>query len=99
MGRASRQKPSRLPEKLRQIRDVLGLSQDGILIRLKLEGIDRSTISAYELGLKEPPLPILLAYSRLVNIYLDVLADDNLDLPDELPSKRTSLGKRRKKPI
>lgn len=96
MGRASRQKPLRLPEKLRQIRDTLGLSQDGMLIRLKLEGIDRSTISAYELGLKEPPLPFLLAYSRTVNIYLDVLADDELDLPDELPSKRTSLGKRKK---
>jgi transcriptional regulator with XRE-family HTH domain len=98
MGRASRQKPLRLGEKLRQIRDALGLSQDGILIRLKLQDVDRSTISAYELGLKEPPLPTLLAYSRTVNIYLDVLADDELDLPDELPSKRTSLGKK-KKPV
>ena len=97
MGREARRRPDRLPEKLKQIRSVLGLSQDGMVIRLKLQDdIDRSAISAYELGLKEPPLYVLLAYSRSVNVYMDVLADDNLDLPDELPSKKPSLGKRRK---
>lgn len=97
MGRNSRHKPNRLPEKLRQIREALGLSQDGMLIRLRLNdlSINRSHISNYELGVNEPPLVVLLAYARTVNVYLDVLADDELDLPDELPSKRTSLGKRR----
>lgn len=98
MGRASRHKPKKLADKLRQIREALSLSQDGMLIRLKLKdvSIKRSDISNYELDINEPPLIVLLAYSRTVNIYLDVLADDELDLPDELPSKRTSLGKKRK---
>jgi len=97
MGRATRPKPERLAEKLKQIRERLGLSQDGMLIRLKVAGMKRNSISGYELGQREPPLPILLKYARAANVYLDVLADDELDLPDELPSKKTSLGKRQKK--
>lgn len=97
MGKAPRPKPARLAEKLKQIRKALGLSQDGMLIRLKLnEHYDRSTIAAYELGNNEPPSMVLLAYARSVNIYLDVLVADELNLPDELPSKKTSLGKKRK---
>ncbi len=34
MGRASREKPARLAEKLLQIRTALGLSQNGMLRRL-----------------------------------------------------------------
>jgi transcriptional regulator with XRE-family HTH domain len=98
MGRRGRYRPERLSEKLKQIRESLGLSQDGMVIKLKLD-IKRNEISNYELGVNEPPLNVLLAYARSVNIYLDVLADDNLGLPDELPSKRTSLGKRIKKPV
>lgn len=96
MGTSARLKPDRLPEKLKRIREALGLSQDGILIRLKLQelGIDRSAISRYEIGLKEPALFVLLAYARAANVYLDVLADDNLDLPEHLPSAKTSLGKK-----
>ena len=97
MGKAPRPRPARLAEKLIKIRKELGLSQDGMLIRLKLNDYyDRSAIAAYELGNNEPPLMVLLAYARSVNIYLDVLVDDALDLPDEIPSKRTSLGKKRK---
>jgi transcriptional regulator with XRE-family HTH domain len=97
MGKAPRPKPERLAQKLKDIRKALGLSQDGMLIRLKLNGdYDRSAIAAYELGNNEPPSPILLAYARSVNVYVDVLIDDELDLPDELPSKKTSLGKKQK---
>jgi transcriptional regulator with XRE-family HTH domain len=82
---APRQKPERLAEKLRQIRLSLGLSQDGMLGRLGLaEDFFRSRISAYELGNREPPLPVLLKYARLVGVSTDVLIDDELDLPDKL---------------
>ena len=85
---APRQKPERLAEKLRQIRLALGLSQDGMLERLGLtEEFFRSRISAYELGNREPPLPVLLQYARLVGISTDVLIDDEMDLPAKLPSK------------
>ena len=80
-----RQKPERLAEKLKQIRLSLGLSQDGMLERLGLtEEFFRSRISAYELGNREPPLPVLLKYARLAAISTDVLIDDELDLPGKL---------------
>jgi transcriptional regulator with XRE-family HTH domain len=82
---APRQKPERLAEKLKQIRLSLGLSQDGLLERLGLaEDFVRSRISAYELGNREPPLPVLLRYARLVGISTDVLIDDEMDLPAKL---------------
>jgi transcriptional regulator with XRE-family HTH domain len=83
---APRQKPERLAEKLLQIRMALGLSQDRMLERLGLaDEFFRSRISAYELGNREPPLPVLLRYARLVGISTDVLIDDEMDLPKKLP--------------
>jgi DNA-binding XRE family transcriptional regulator len=95
MGRKKRYRPERLPEKLKQIRESLGISQEGMVIRLRLD-LKRNEISNFELGVNEPALDVLLAYARIVNIYLDVLADDNLNLPDKLPSSKTSLGKKRR---
>ncbi len=87
MGRAARLKPVRLAEKLKSIREKLGFSQGEIVLRLKLEesSISRSSIAGYELGMKEPPLPILLKYARLANVIVDVLIDDQLNLPDQIP--------------
>ena len=95
MGRASRERPLRLAEKLKQIREALGLSQDGILIKLGYQdsSINRSSISGYELGEREPPLLVLYAYSKLANIYLEVLVDDAYNLPDMIPSDERSFGK------
>jgi transcriptional regulator with XRE-family HTH domain len=88
MGRASRPRPRRLAEKLLQIRLALGVSQNGMLRVLGLEDrIFQGTLSGYELGTKEPPLPIVLAYARCVGISTDVLIDDDLDLPDNMPDK------------
>lgn len=87
MGRAARPKPDRLAEKLKEIREKLGFSQGEIVIRLKLgeSSISRSSIAGYELGIKEPPLPILLKYARLANVIVDVLIDDELNLPEQVP--------------
>jgi transcriptional regulator with XRE-family HTH domain len=88
MARSPRLKSARLPEKLVQIRLTLGLSQNEMLRRLELhEKLSRTTISAYELGTGEPPLPILLRYARLAGISTDVLIDDELDLPEKLPAR------------
>ena len=89
MGRSARPKPQRLPGKLLQIRLALGLSQNEMLVRLGLKGrLLRATVSGYEIGIIEPPLPTLLTYARLVGISTDVLIDDEMDLPDKLPAKR-----------
>lgn len=86
MGRGLRQRPARLERKLRQIRDALGVSQDGIIRRLGLaDEIYRDYISAYERGVREPPLPVLLRYARVAGVCVDVLIDDDLDLPARLP--------------
>jgi transcriptional regulator with XRE-family HTH domain len=88
MGSSPRPKPDRLPEKLLGIRQSLELSQDGMLARLGLdESHFRSAISGYELGTREPPLPVLLKYARVAGVCVDLLIDDELDLPAKLPAK------------
>jgi transcriptional regulator with XRE-family HTH domain len=88
MGRASRQTrhyPMRLGEKLLHIRTHLNLSQTGMLDRLgSPEGLLGTSISGYERGVREPPLLILLRYARLVRVNVEVLIDDELDLPASL---------------
>jgi transcriptional regulator with XRE-family HTH domain len=83
MGRSPRPKPERLGEKLLAIRLSLGFSQTQMLKNLGLK-IDHSAISGYEIGTREPPLPVLLRYARMVRISTDVLIDDELDLPARL---------------
>ena len=96
MGKASRPKPARLSEKLLRIRTSLGLSQNEIIARMGLnDSLMREEVSLFERGLREPPLQVLLEYSRAANVYLEVLADDELDLPDNLPSAKKSEGKKR----
>src|SRR5438067_6615497 len=98
MGRAARSKPIHLGEKLLRIRQALGLSQDRMVERLSAsDTLTSASISAYELGQREPTLGVLLEYAHMVNIYLDVLADDELDLPEKLPANPKSEGIRRKK--
>jgi transcriptional regulator with XRE-family HTH domain len=93
MSKGVRQKPERLAEKLRQIRMALGLSQSEMLRRLGAEEtISYTKISHYELGVREPPLPLLLAYARCAGISTDVLIDDELDLPAKLPARPKHRG-------
>ncbi|HEV2763351.1 MAG TPA: helix-turn-helix transcriptional regulator [Pyrinomonadaceae bacterium] len=97
MARSPRPKPARLPEKLLQIRLALNLSQGGMLSQLGLdEKLSRTTVSAYEVGTGEPPLPVLLDYARIANVWVDVLIDDELDLPAELPSAKKHEGVKRR---
>lgn len=83
MGRSHRKKPDRLAEKLLTIRKQIKLSQTEL--KEKLESSDypiyKGDISNYELGKSEPPLVILLRYARLANIAVEILIDDELDLP------------------
>lgn len=88
MGRATREKSVRLAEKLLQIRLALGLSQTGMLEQLGIgkKGY-RNYISDFENGKREPPLPVLLRYARLVGVSTDVLIDDEMDLPKRLAAR------------
>jgi transcriptional regulator with XRE-family HTH domain len=87
-----RKKPARLAEKLLTIRQLLNLSQDGIIRRLGLElEIERDYVSKYERGILEPTLNVLLAYARAISTtgqgeFLETLIDDKQDLPVKLPA-------------
>lgn len=85
MGSA-RPRPRRLAEKLLQIRQNLGLSQPEIVKRMGVaQMIHYTNISKYELDRNEPPLMILLAYAKLAQVHLEVIVDDDIDLPRKLP--------------
>jgi transcriptional regulator with XRE-family HTH domain len=89
--KASRQKPKHLGEKLRQIRLSLGLSQSEMLRRLEIEDEGyRNYISDFENDKREPPLPVLLRYARIANVWLDVLVDDELELSEKSPNVRAN---------
>jgi transcriptional regulator with XRE-family HTH domain len=87
MGHA-RQRPKRLAEKLLQIRLALDLSQTEMYRRLGVENeILYTRISDYELDKSEPTLMVLLRYARVAGVIVDVLIDDELDLPAKLPAR------------
>jgi transcriptional regulator with XRE-family HTH domain len=87
MGRSSRPRPQRLAAKLLRVREALGVSQAAMVELLAQQKVHPAHVSGYERGEREPPLPVLLRYARLAGVCLDVLVDDDLDLPARLPAK------------
>jgi transcriptional regulator with XRE-family HTH domain len=94
MGKKGRQEnPKRLGAKLISIRSDLALSQNEMLRYLGInEEYTREEISAYERGVRTPPLHILLKYSKAIRVWINVLIDDELDLPTGLPAQRMHGG-------
>ena len=92
-------RPTRLAEKLLQIRNALGLSQSEMYRRLGVEDlIPYTRISRFELDQLEPPLPVLLQYARVAGVAMEDLVDDELDLPAKLPGNVRHQGIKRKSP-
>lgn len=88
MGKASIKKPDGLAEKLLVVRKALNYSQTEMIKSLGFDNeITQSQISAFERGVRIPSLPVLLKYAQIAGVCVDVLIDDNLLLPDNLPSK------------
>lgn len=87
MGRSRRPRPTRLAAKLRQIRTALGLTQQQMFDRLgeTRTRLYRGHIGEYETGQRQPPLLVLLQYARVAGVYVDVLIDDDVELPEQLP--------------
>lgn len=96
MGRASRRKPERLAEKLLTIRRAFGLSQAEMVNRLGCgEELTANHISKFELGKNEPSLTVLLKYADEAGVWVDVLINDNLNLPARLPCAQKHAGIKR----
>lgn len=90
MGRSRPSRPERLPEKLVKIRRTLGLTQEQIYERIKSDKtpLHVGYIGSYETGEKLPSMLIVLRYARIAGIPMDVLVDDELDLPGKLKKSR-----------
>jgi transcriptional regulator with XRE-family HTH domain len=57
------------------------MSQGELVRQLGVQAlIDHTTISKYELDKNEPPLAILLAYSRLAGVPVETIIDDEAQL-------------------
>jgi transcriptional regulator with XRE-family HTH domain len=99
MSRGIRQKPTRLAEKLKEIRDKLGLSQNQMIRRMGFdEELTQAEVSAFERGIRLPPIPVLLEYARAANLYVDALINDDVGLPERLPSSKKNDGLERPSP-
>ena len=90
MGRSRRPKPARLAAKLLQIRTKLGLTQEEMLERLDYDKspLYASQISDFETGKREPPLLVLLQYARSARVPMELLVDDEMDLPERMLTRR-----------
>jgi transcriptional regulator with XRE-family HTH domain len=102
MPKGARRRPARLAEKLLRIRHQFEFTQEELKERIEQLGfvsdLDRVDVSDFERGRRDPDLLTLLSYARLTNVYLDVLVDDGLDLPEELPSPYKHEGTRHIEP-
>ncbi len=100
MGSARRPLPKYLPAKLLKIRQLLGLTQEQMAARLDHVKAppQPGQISRFEQGKREPSLSLLLEYARMAGVAMEVLVDDELDLPKTLPltsyTKRNAQSKR-----
>ena len=92
MGTKRRTQPKKLKIKLKTIRIRMEVSQQKMAELLKhyapKEVIVPGHISDFETGKREPSLIVLLAYSKLAGVHLEVLVDDELDLPKGFKPKR-----------
>lgn len=78
-----RERPQRLATKLLAIRQGLNLSQSEMGAKLNRD-LSTARLSEYEMGKRIPSLLTLLAYSRAARVRLEVLIDDDLELPERL---------------
>jgi len=93
MGHKAPDRPERLAAKLGQIRRDLGLSQSQLakLLEFKIK-TSGARVSEYESGAREPGLSLILRYARLVGVAVEVLIDDDLNLPQRVKPKEAAKG-------
>lgn len=87
MGSARRPLPEQLPSKLLKIRRLLGLTQEQMAERLShlKPPPQPGLISRLEQGKREPSLFMLLEYARMAGVAMEILVDDEVNLPQKLP--------------
>ena len=78
MGKKPRHRPQLLPQKLVLIREHLNLTQNEIKESLNL--LRASRVSEYENAKRPPPLEVVLGYSRLAEVPMESLLEDEVSL-------------------
>ena len=76
---STRERPQRMAGKLLAIRQHLGVSQTGMKRLLNYPG-PYTRISEWELGKRQPPMTIVLAYARAAHVPMEQIVDDQLEL-------------------
>ena len=79
--------PKRLPDKLRRIREILGVPTYEDMLRLldlPNDRLQRNAIYYYETGKRVPGLDVLLRYSELSGVSVNDLIDDRVELSERL---------------
>jgi transcriptional regulator with XRE-family HTH domain len=74
-----RERPQHIAEKVKAIREHLGLSQTGLKRKMNFKG-HYNCISDYELGKRQPTILTLLAYARAAKVPLEEIVDDEMEL-------------------
>lgn len=89
MGTSRRPRPARLAEKLREIRTKLGLTQAEMFEQLGDTGtrLYVGHIDDYEKDRRVPTLQVVLAYARVARIPMELIVDDELNLPERIPPR------------
>lgn len=77
--------PARLADKLRRIRAYHKLTQSSMLLVINPSESEnnRARVSQYEAGTRIPSLVEAYNYARFAQIPLEILLNDNLDLPSQ----------------
>ncbi len=96
MGRGSLARPDKLAVKLVALRNSKNLSQNDLIRFLDLTNdLTQAEISAFERGVRLPPILVLLRYARKFEVNLEILIDDQMILKNNHQNTRRTRLERR----